>query len=203
MIIMMICAGGFELAISQWASYFAETGLGVTKAMGDILGPCLFAVFMGISRVLYGIIGDKLSISRAIAICSALGIICYLFAGLSKNPYIALLSCGICGFAVGIMWPGVYSIAGMMFKGGTAMFGVLAVAGDIGCSVGPWLTGIISTAIESNQTLVLFGENMGFTAEQFSIKLGVLSGIIFPLIAFICAISGKLKVKENVNYEAK
>lgn len=197
MIIMMVCAGGFELAISQWSSYFAETGLKVSKTMGDLLGPCLFAVFMGASRVLYGFVGEKISIDKAIAICSALGIFCYIAAGLCMNPYVALLGCAICGFAVGIMWPGVYSIAGSMFKGGTVMFGVLAVAGDIGCSLGPWLTGFISPIIIKSEYIVNLGASFGFTAEQIGIKLGVLSGIIFPIIAFIFAISGKLKNKEK------
>lgn len=186
MFLLMVTAGASELAMSQWASFFAERGLGVTKVMGDLLGPCAFAVLMGLSRVLYGIFGDRLNIEKSMLLCSVLCAACYLLAGLSKNPYLGLLGCAVCGFSVGLMWPGTLSLAGKSFCGGTAMFGVLAVAGDLGCSVGPWLTGMVSAAVENNSTLLNVCKNYGFTAQQASIKLGLLVAVIFPITTIIC-----------------
>lgn len=182
LVVLMIAAGASELSISQWASYFAEKGLGVSKTVGDLLGPCLFAVLMGISRVLYGIFGEKINLRRTMFL---LGILCtcsYLVAGLSKNTAISLAACAVCGFSVGLAWPGTLSIAGKKFAGGTAMFGILALAGDIGCSIGPYITGVVSGIAEQSEKLLEFGTRANFSAEQFPIKLGILSAVIFPLI---------------------
>lgn len=192
LILMMVSAGAFELSISQWASYFAEEGLGVSKTMGDLLGPCLFAVFMGISRIIYGIKGSRMNLESSMAFCAGLGIICYLLAALSPNSYIALLGCAVCGFSVGLMWPGTLSLAGKSFKsGGTAMFGILALSGDLGCSLGPWITGMVSSAAEKSEAFSNFSSRMGFTPEQAGIKLGLLCGTVFPLIALICVLKEK------------
>ncbi len=186
MVIIMVCAGAFELSMSQWASYFAETGLGISKMMGDLLGPCLFAVFMGLSRVYYGIKGEKLNLERSMMLSSALGIICYLLAGLSLNPYISLIGCAVCGFAVGLMWPGMLSLAGKTFRGGTAMFGILALSGDLGCSLGPWITGLFSDIAENSSAITSFGAGFGLSSQQTAIKFGILIGAVFPIIALIC-----------------
>ena len=186
MVIIMVCAGAFELAMSQWASYFAETGLGISKMLGDLLGPCLFAVFMGLSRVYYGIRGEKLNLERSMMLSSALGIICYLLAGLSLDPYISLIGCSVCGFAVGLMWPGMLSLAGKTFRGGTAMFGILALSGDLGCSLGPWVTGLCSDIAENSSVITDLGASFGLNSQQTAIKFGILIGAVFPVVALIC-----------------
>lgn len=164
LMIVMLCAGASELAMSQWASFFAEKGLNVSKAMGDILGPCLFAVLMGGSRLLYGIRGKKMKLRRFIYFSGILCIIGYAGAAFSGNPYIALLSCGLIGFSVGIMWPGTYSIAaGKIPKGGSAMFALLAFGGDFGCAMGPMITGLIAD-------------------RTGNIRNGLAVSMIFPLI---------------------
>lgn len=128
---MMLCAGASELAMSQWASAFAEEGLGVSKAMGDLLGPCMFAVFMGIARVFYGKFGAKISLSKFMAASSALCVVAYAVTVFSPYPLLALGGCALCGLAVGIMWPGTFSMASAAIPlGGTSMFAMLALAGD-------------------------------------------------------------------------
>ena len=144
-LLMMICAGASEQAMSQWASLFAERGLSVSKTMGDLLGPCAFAVLMGLARLLYGILGDKLNIRRAMALSAALCVGCYLLAANAPHPLLGLLGCAVTGFSVGLMWPGTFSMVARAFpQGGTAMFAMLALAGDVGCSAGPGLVGLIS-----------------------------------------------------------
>lgn len=167
--VMMTCAGASELAMSQWASLFAEEGLGVSKTMGDLLGPCMFAVFMGISRVIYGVC-HKLNLERFMILSGILCIVSYLTVTFVPNPVIALLGCGLCGFSVGIMWPGTYSIASKkMPLGGTKMFALLAFAGDIGCTGGPDLVGLIGNAFSS-------------------IRVGLGFGVIFPIVLTICGV---------------
>ncbi len=148
---MMLCAGASELAMSQWASAFAEEGLGVSKAMGDLLGPCMFAVFMGIARVFYGKFGAKISLSRFMAASSALCIAAYAITVFSPYPLISLAGCALCGLAVGIMWPGTFSMASASIPlGGTPMFAMLALAGDTGCTSGPSLAGKIADSFGSD-----------------------------------------------------
>ena len=169
MIILMICAGSSELSMSQWASAFAESGLGLSKLTGDIAGPCLFAVMMGLSRALYGKFGDRIDLMKFMLGSGALCLICYLTASLSGAAIIGLLGCIICGFSVGIMWPGTISICSKRIpEGGTAMFALLAMAGDMGGSAGPALVGAVSQ--QANDSL----------------KVGILSAAVFPLILVIC-----------------
>ena len=150
-LLLMLCAGASELAMSQWSSLFAERALGVTKVIGDLLGPCLFAVFMGIGRTIYGVWGEKIHLTGAMVFCAALCILCYLGTALFENPWLSLLSCALCGFSVSLMWPGTFSLTSAAYpKGGTAMFGILAVLGDVGCSVGPALMGAVSGAVSGN-----------------------------------------------------
>lgn len=163
LILLMLCAGASELAMSQWASYFAEEGLKVSKTMGDLLGPCAFALLMGTARTIYGFWGEKLNLKKAIAISSGVCVLSYLIAVFSPSPVISLVGCGLCGLSVGIMWPGTFSLASQNYpQGGTAMFAILALAGDVGCSSGPSVVGIVS----------------GIVGE---IKLGILGAIIFPI----------------------
>ncbi len=200
MIFLMFSAGSSELAMSQWASFFAEKGLGVPKLIGDILGPCLFAIFMGIARVLYGLLEGRLSIKPAMMFCAILCVACYLAVALFKNPILAFMGCAFCGFSVGLMWPGTYSLAGSTFKGGgTAMFGILAFSGDLGCSLGPWLTGVVSGIAENSKIVVEYGSTVGLSAEQTAIKLGFLVGVIFPLITVVALTIWYFKDKTKRN----
>ena len=165
LLIMMVCAGASEQAVSQWASAFAEKGLGISKAAGDLAGPMAFAVLMGMSRLFYGKYGDRIHLERFMVYSSFLCILSYLGISLFPIPLLNLIACAVCGLSVGIMWPGTFSKASSALpKGGTAMFALLALGGDIGCSGGPTLVGMISGAL---------GDNL---------KMGFLAGIIFPVL---------------------
>lgn len=167
-IVFMICAGASEQAMSQWASAFAEAGLGVSKTVGDLAGPCTFAILMGTSRALYGKFSHRLQLKKAMVLCAILCIASYLLATLTKSPVAGLMGCAICGFSVGIFWPGTFSLASSSLKGaGTAMFAFMALAGDIGCSAGPTLVGFISKAANDN------------------LNTGLLTAIIFPILILI------------------
>lgn len=168
LLIMMICAGASEQAVSQWASVFAEKGLGISKMAGDLAGPMAFAVLMGLSRAFYGKYGDWIHLEKFMIFSSILCIISYLWISLIPSPIISLIGCGICGLSVGIMWPGTFSKAAAVIpKGGTAMFALLALGGDVGCSGGPTLVGMVSSALQDN------------------LKMGILAGIIFPLLLLV------------------
>lgn len=181
---LMLCAGASELAMSQWSSLFAERALGVTKVIGDLLGPCLFAVFMGIGRTIYGVWGEKIHLTGAMVFCAALCILCYLGTALFENPWLSLLSCALCGFSVSLMWPGTFSLTSAAYpKGGTAMFGILAVLGDVGCSVGPALMGAVSGAVSGNANIAAAFPNL--TADQLGLKSGMLFSAVFPAFILI------------------
>lgn len=169
-IIMMICSGASEQAVSQWASTFAEKGLNISKSMGDLLGPMLFAILMGTARAIYGRHGEKIDQLKFMTYSTLLCIITYLIIPLSRDPIISLLGVGLCGFSVGIMWPGTLSTAAVLKNGGTALYAMMAFAGDIGCSSGPALAGFVSG---------LFNDDL---------KTGILSAVIFPLILLISLI---------------
>lgn len=164
--LLMICAGASEQAMSQWASLFAEDGLHQSKAVGDLLGPCLFAFLMGTSRMFYGRCGEKIDLQNFMTASGILCILSYLAAVFSPHPLLALIGCGLCGLSVGIMWPGTFSLAAKKCpRGGTAMFALFALAGDIGCSAGPGLVSIVSKAMPS-----------------YGLKAGLLGAVIFPLL---------------------
>ena len=174
LMVMMICSGASEQSVSQWASAFAEQGLGINKTAGDLAGPMCFALFMGISRVIFGKFGDKVELDTFMKGSTLLCIASYLLISLSPIPELSLIGCSICGFSVGIMWPGTFSKAAVALKtGGTAMFALLALGGDLGCSFGPAVVGIVSD---------LFMENM---------KLGILVSIVFPMGLAACLFSGR------------
>ncbi len=177
-LVLMVCSGASELVMAQWSSLFAEKGLGVSKITGDLLGPCLFAVFMGTGRTLYGLFGDKINLRKTLIFCSFLCVACYLTASLSPNPFLSLAGCSVCGLSVSLMWPGMLSLTSERYPGGgTPMFGMLAVFGDIGCSVGPWLAGVVTGSYISL--------NSSAAAEQIGLKAGLLSAIIFPVLMII------------------
>ena len=170
-ICLMVCAGASELAMAQWASAYAEAALGLSKTVGDLLGPCLFAVTMGISRVIYGKYGEKLNLTGFMLISGTLCVVCYLMASFSVNPLIGLIGCIICGFSVGIMWPGTISISSKKFPtGGTAMFALLAMAGDLGGSIGPAIVGRVTQ----------------FAGDD--IRIGMRVGLVFPVVLIIMLI---------------
>ena len=170
-IILMVCAGASELAMAQWASAYAEAALGLSKTFGDLLGPCLFAVTMGISRVIYGKYGDKIKLTSFMIGSGALCVACYLMASISANPVMGLIGCIFCGFSVGIMWPGTISISSKTFPtGGTAMFALLAMAGDLGGSIGPAIVGRVTQ---------FAGDN---------IRVGMRVGLIFPTVLILMLI---------------
>ena len=178
LIIMMVCSGASEQAVSQWASAFAEKGLGISKTAGDIAGPLSFAVFMGGARVFYGKYGDRINLDKFMVGSSALCVAAYLIASLSPLPVLSLVGCSICGFSVGIMWPGTFSKASACLRtGGTAMFALLALAGDLGCSGGPTLVGLVSDAM---------GGEM---------RYGILAAIIFPAVMILCLIKKKKRAE--------
>ena len=165
LMLMMMCAGASEQAVSQWASTFAEEGLGITKSLGDLIGPMSFSILMGLSRLLYGKYGEKIDLDRFMTFSGLLCIASYLGITLIPNPLIELAACGVCGFSVGIMWPGTFSkSSAALRRGGTVLFALLALAGDVGCSGGPTLVGFVSSAA---------GDNL---------KTGIFSGIVFPIL---------------------
>lgn len=168
MILLMICAGASEATMAQWASAFTESALGVSKIVGDLAGPCLFAIFMGIARVFYGKFSEKLDLTKVMLGCGALCVVCYLLASLSPLPIMGLIGCALCGLSVGIMWPGTISISSQKCpKGGTAMFAFLALAGDLGATVSPAMVGGIADAVGGN------------------LKTGLLFATVFPCVMIL------------------
>ena len=164
MIILMVCSGASEATMAQWASAFTESAIGVSKTIGDLAGPCLFAMFMGISRVLYGKFSEKLDLSKVMLVCGIMCTGCYLLASLSKIAIFSLAGCALCGLAVSIMWPGSISISSKLCpRGGTAMFAFLALAGDLGGMVSPAMVGGISGMVGGN------------------LKTGLLVATLFPV----------------------
>lgn len=178
-IFLMISAGASEQAMSQWASFFVESALHVPKTIGDITGVCLFSLMMGIARVGYSRFGDKLNLKTCLIASGALSIISYITVSLSPYSILSLIGCALCGLSAGILWPGVFSMAAAHFpKGGTLMFAYLALAGDLGCSAGPTLTGFVSSAFSDN------------------LNIGLLAAAIFPLILILSALTLK-KSQQN------
>lgn len=166
LMLMMLCAGASEQAVSQWASIFAEKGLGVSKTVGDLAGPMAFAALMGTSRLIYGSkYGDRLNLNRFMTLSCFLCIAAYGCISLIPNAAVGLAGCAVCGFSVGILWPGTFSKASAAVKGGgTAMFALLALAGDLGCSGGPTLAGAVSSQC---------GDNL---------RMGILAAAVFPVL---------------------
>ena len=170
-ILLMVCAGASEMAMAQWASAYTEAALGFSKSIGDLIGPCMFAVTMGISRVIYGKYGAKINLNHYMIGSGILCLCCYLLASLSSNPVLGLIGCIFCGFSVGIMWPGTISITSPRLpRGGTALFAFLAMAGDLGGAFGPSLVGTVSQQAGD------------------SLQFGMLAGSIFPLVLIVSLI---------------
>lgn len=185
LMLMMVCAGACEQSVSQWSSSLAEQGLGVSKTVGDLAGPMAFAAFMGTTRAFYGKYGDRINLNRFMILSGILCGISYLCIALIPNPALGLVGCALCGLSVGILWPGTFSMAAASVKrGGTAMFALMALAGDLGCSGGPTLVGMVSSR---------FGDNL---------KMGILAAIIFPVLLLVGILqSKKLKTMRNRKIE--
>ena len=182
LMLLMLCAGSCEQAVSQWASAFAEAGLGISKTAGDLAGPMFFAIMMGLSRAFYGKYGDKLDLVRFMKISGVLCLCSYLLISLSPVPVPSLVGCGLCGLSVGILWPGTFSLGSAGIKGGgTMMFAFFALAGDVGCSVGPTYVGTVTSLSDGN------------------IKQGILLACVFPilLLAGLMAVRKVVENKEN------
>ncbi len=168
--VLMFCAGAGELALTQWASAFAETSLNIPKTIGDLAGPCMFSVLMGLARVFYAKFSQRINLISFIIGSSVLCVVSYLIVVLSPNPILSLVGCGLCGLSVGILWPGSFSIASSECpRGGTAMFALLALAGDLGCTSGPTIVGFVADA------------------SGGGLRAGLASAIIFPVVLIIAA----------------
>ena len=174
--LLMVCAGASEQGMSQWASAFAESALHLSKTAGDLAGPCTFALFMGTARALYGKFSDRVPLKKAMTVCAALCVGCYLLAALAPHPALGLAGCALCGFSVGIFWPGTFSMAARVLPaGGTVLYALMALAGDLGCSSGPGLVGLIA----------------GIAGGE--LKAGILAGAAFPVLTLLglAAMSGR------------
>ena len=185
-IIIMICSGASEIGMSQWSSYFAETGLKVSKVTGDLLGPCLFAVLMGTGRMIFGFVGEKLNLKVALSVSAVLCALCYMGTSFINNAVVSLLICAFTGITVSIMWPATLSLAARLFpKGGGAMYSILALSGDTGCTLGPWFISFMSIQLSQG------------SSSGDALKTGLGFGSLFPIL-MIAAIS-MLKVKKSID----
>lgn len=181
MVLMMIAAGASEQAVSQWASAFAEMGLGVDKAIGDLTGPMMFAVMMGVSRLFYGKYGEKIKLQRFMVLSALVCFGSYLVISLSPWPFVSLIGCAICGLSVGIMWPGSFSTAARNIPlGGTMMFAFLALAGDVGCAAGPTLVGMVSSVFDND------------------LKKGILTAIVFPVLLLFGLFLNRRSIQKEI-----
>ena len=179
-LVLMVCAGASEISMAQWVSAYVESALGISKSIGDIIGPCLFAVMMGTSRSFYGKYGEKIDLMKFMIGSGALCLVCYLLSALAPLPFLNLVGCAVCGFSVGIMWPGTISIASQKIPlGGTAMFALLAMAGDLGGSVGPGIVGFVTQNANNN------------------LKVGMLAGCVFPTVLVLSVLLLKRKRAEG------
>ena len=179
-ILLMVGAGASEASMAQWASAFVESALGFSKSIGDLIGPCMFAATMGFSRLLYGKFGHKINLPNFMLGSGVLCLICYLLTAISSQPIFGLLGCVLCGFSVGIMWPGSISISSARIPlGGTALFALLAMGGDMGASIGPSVIGIFTQNANDNM------------------KAGMLAGIVFPILLIIAICIIKLFIPSS------
>lgn len=186
LMIMMIAAGASEQSVSQWASTFAEKGLGVSKTIGDLMGPLMFAALMGLARAFYGKYGDRIPLERFMIGSSFLCVLSYIGISLCPSPVVSLISCGICGLSVGIMWPGTFSKAAASLRsGGTVMFALLALGGDVGCGGGPTLVGMVSGAFQDN------------------LQMGILFAIVFPVALILCLLCSFRNKTKNESKSVK
>ena len=197
--VIMVCSGASEIAMSQWSSLFAERALQVSKVFGDLFGPCLFAVLMGVGRTVYGLYGHKMNLHKILIGSSVLCAACYLTAALAKNPVLALAACALTGLSISLMWPGMLSLTAKNYPaGGTSMFGVLAICGDIGCSAAPFLVGLFSQQFQDTSMCAGLMVSTGQSMDQLGLKFGLLMSIFFPLIMVVCLLFFQRKKKNKI-----
>ena len=196
----MGCAGATELTMSQWASLFAEQGLGLPKVWGDLAGPCLFAVLMGLGRCGYGLWGAQMPLVPALVGCGTLATLCYLTAALASAPGLSLVGCALCGLAVSLLWPGTFSLAAARFPfGGAAMFGLLAVGGDAGAAVGPWLAGAVAEATTGSHGSFRALAALLPDVSGAGLRAGLLLGTTFPLGVVAMAVAYGMTARRHVH----
>ena len=197
--ILMVTGGAAEQAVAQWSSLFAEKGLGISKASGDLLGPACFAFCMAVVRIVTGLLGNRVNIKKLLFASASLAIVGYGMMVFIKNPVVSLVGCSVCGVAVAIMWPGVLSMTSNEIPhGGATMFGVLALFGDIGCSVGPWVTGLVSdkAVTVSDSLSEKFSFFSSLSPDQIGLKCGLLAAVVFPVIMLVALMFFKNKSKK-------
>ncbi|MGN0771948.1 MAG: MFS transporter [Christensenellales bacterium] len=195
----MTFSGASEAIIAQWSSLFAEKGLGVSKFVGDLLGPCFFALLMALGRTFFGLFSNKINLEKILKISSFSAIVCYLLTALSPLPFVSLLACGFTGLTVALLWPGTLSNTAEKFPlGGTMLFGLLAFAGDLGCTIGPALAGMIADWIVQSPDMQALATQLGIGIQQLGLRGGILVTSIFPIGLFVCqSISTKLAKKQR------
>lgn len=198
-LLLMFCAGASEIAMVQWSSFFVETGFSVDKWLGDILGPCMFAIFMGIGRVGYAIFGSRVRPDFLIMVFAFVCTISYLIVAFSNNAILSVVACAVCGLSVSVMWPGVFSSAADKFKGsGASLFSVLAIFGDLGCGTLPWILGIVSDFSVSSGVADKFADTFSLSGNQTGMQLGFLISAVVPFVMFVVLFYINCKSKNKV-----
>lgn len=187
--LLMFCAGATELVMSQWSSLFAEDALGVSKVWGDLAGPCLFAVLMGLGRAAYGVWGTRIPLLAAMVACAALAVVCYVTVALAPNMVVSLAACALTGLAVSLLWPGTFSLSARRYpQGGSAMFGMLSVFGAAGGGIGPWVTGLAAgRSTSTDGVLAAIGDALPPDGGS-GLRTGILVGVVFPLTVVVVTI---------------
>lgn len=189
-LLLMLAAGAAELTMSQWSSLYAEQGLGVGKVAGDLAGPALFAVLMGVGRITYGLLGHRIPLVPALTASGVLAAGCYVLAAVASDPVANLVGCAVCGLAVSLLWPGAFSLAAARFPlGGAAMFGVLAVAGDAGGAVGPWAAGVLAAASTRSTGALQHLSGVLPADDGSGLRVGILLAVAFPVLVVVAATS--------------
>lgn len=196
-ILLMFCGGASELSMAQWSSFFVEIGFAVDKCIGDLLGPCMFAVFMGIGRILFAGFSKKLELDKTLMYCSLLCVVCYWLVAFSNNAVIGVVGCAVCGLSVSIMWPGTLSIGAKRFaSSGTVIFSLLAIFGDLGCALGPWVLGIVADAVSQNPKLSIIVQG----TSEIGMQNGFLIASVFPLVMFIVLLVRGIYIKRKEKF---
>lgn len=197
-LLLMFGSGAAEQVMAQWASLFAQRGLGVPKIVGDLLGPCIFALLMAIGRMWYGIKGDSADLRKVLLASSGLCVVCYIVAAFSLSPVVSLAACALTGISVCLMWPGTLSFISERYPGGgAAIFGIMAIFGDLGCSVGSWIAGAVSDAAQKLPIVIEIANKYNLQLEQAGLKAGILTGTIFPIILILGLIILKEEKRGN------